>query len=1369
METGITFNANDNTQSAISGIIAGLTGMGAIGATAFQGMLQSVTNVSQRIGAFAWEITQLGATAEAMQGKFDMVFRSLAGDVTKQLVDFGQAAGRSKYELMRMAAEFQDTLVPMGFARDEAAEMSVGLTKLAIDLASFNDISDQEAFVRLQGGLIGNTENLLKFGVIANVAQLEQFALNNELWDGVGVLDPLTKATVIYQMTIAQTADAQNDAILTAWQFNNTMKALEAVFSELKTEMGSRLVPEFGNFLNIFKSFIPGVQQVGAGLAGVFANLMSTVHRFASGFIQSFTGLNFNQITKESKSWGHDLIIQFARGMAEATKYVIQVLQYIGDIITYWLIPHSPPKILPDIDTWGADTMMEYIKGFGEADLSLFDNIANQVSAYIKQAMPDEDELDKLDINQKITLSRQVIAENIKAVDDYKTAYFDAMLQNSEMSKYFATNIQDLSYYSNLMLKDYQSGVIGNIAPTQEWQAQVELAVANISASAGGLSPAFEDYLEVLFNSEYATEQVRVAQEELNAVTQHFSELLAPLNKELAEINDAKEAIRNQQRLEQLQSILTDETKTAQEKELANLEIRGIQIQEQIKNVEKEQDLASSIAQQKLNAAQEQQQKFQEELKIKQQILGVGQEQNSLLKEQEGILDSIQEKMEKMSDSMGKAAKGLGEGANQVKEAMQDLTDWGKAPPAISVFEETFTEIDGIFEELQPMSEQLGNTWGEIGQTINEYVVVKGLKFFYNTLIDIKTDFDELIRKVSIFQTLMTSDSVVQKLENIGTKIGFIINSFASGDLSKLFSSLEEGLPGIESNLNGFLDDFGRNFKAVFGVDISYQVQSVKEIFGTMFDSIVPTLQKVKNGFDSISNTVGDFFRDKLAKNSPVLQGIQQKFEKLYEIFNRSGWKIFASIFELIGGVIAGIVTTAFTIFVGLVEGGLVVFDGFLRILTISMETLERGAENWQKMTDIISKLFEAIGAGDFSGIVEQLFLLQMVLFDNFSMSMGALVEIIWTVIKTANDAIMAFFVSIVDTGLTILFGFNLQDVINIWTIIIDGWVNNFNKAVDSAREWFGDVWEKIKSTFWSGIAYITNVGEIWKNNFSSLLTIFGQLWDLAKEKLLQWGIWFLGKVYEWKIYLEENFEYAIQTILTNISSAWETLKTYLIEYGVWFYDLIAGFVVWITDFGTAFVQYLTDIYNNITSVQTAFQMAKKIIQDAMNGAGIVLNTFKNTLVGIYNEHIAPILTELSLTFYNLWDDLKQYFYDIGMWIIGMKDNFIMAVNAIMEKIAPLLEAIGLLDGASQGQTGGETGSGGNPRASTASDSMNLNTQSMRETLPTVRRAMTENDVKQLISQKTTHQTWNITFNQQNVEKRSPLEDMQLVKTFMGS
>ena len=70
-----------------------------------------------------------------------------------------------------------------------------------------------------------------------------------------------------------------------------------------------------------------------------------------------------------AKEWGVDTIPQFAAGMMAAINVVIGAIKAIGSVLADWLMPHSPPKVAPDIDTWGEQTGEQYGIGIGRADV----------------------------------------------------------------------------------------------------------------------------------------------------------------------------------------------------------------------------------------------------------------------------------------------------------------------------------------------------------------------------------------------------------------------------------------------------------------------------------------------------------------------------------------------------------------------------------------------------------------------------------------------------------------------------------------------------------------------------------------------------------------------------------------------------------------------------------------------------------------------------------------------------------------------------------------------------------------------------------------------------------------------------------------
>uniref|UniRef100_A0A6M3KU62 Putative tail tape measure protein n=1 Tax=viral metagenome TaxID=1070528 RepID=A0A6M3KU62_9ZZZZ len=183
------------------------------------------------------------ADAEEMTAKFDTVFKDSAQSVRAWAEETAKAMGRSRLDFMEMAASVQDTFVPMGFARDKAAELSKELTVLAVDVASFNNKVDADVMRDFQSALVGNTETVRKYGIVITAAGVEQEILKQGWADSTSEITEAMKVQARFNMIMAGTEDAQGDAIRTADSFTNQMKALNAAVREVKVAIGDQLLP----------------------------------------------------------------------------------------------------------------------------------------------------------------------------------------------------------------------------------------------------------------------------------------------------------------------------------------------------------------------------------------------------------------------------------------------------------------------------------------------------------------------------------------------------------------------------------------------------------------------------------------------------------------------------------------------------------------------------------------------------------------------------------------------------------------------------------------------------------------------------------------------------------------------------------------------------------------------------------------------------------------------------------------------------------------------------------------------------------------------------------------------------------------------
>ncbi len=195
------------------------------------------------VGALGAGLIKVASDAEETQAKFETVFRDLSSEVQEWAKTTGAELNRSRFDIIQYASSFQDTFVPLGFAREEAASLSKSVTQLGIDLASFNNIAESDAMEALQSALIGNHETVRRFGVIISQATLDQELFNMGIRGGVREASELEKVQARLNLIMRGTTDAQGDAARTSESFANQFRGLRAQIQEVGVQLGQILLP----------------------------------------------------------------------------------------------------------------------------------------------------------------------------------------------------------------------------------------------------------------------------------------------------------------------------------------------------------------------------------------------------------------------------------------------------------------------------------------------------------------------------------------------------------------------------------------------------------------------------------------------------------------------------------------------------------------------------------------------------------------------------------------------------------------------------------------------------------------------------------------------------------------------------------------------------------------------------------------------------------------------------------------------------------------------------------------------------------------------------------------------------------------------
>lgn len=195
------------------------------------------------------ESIKLASDFEEANSKFSVVFRGVERDAKAMRDTLVDSYAMSILEATRFLSTIQDTLVPMGYARNEAAALSGEIVKLAADLGSFNNIPTAQVIADIQSAMVGNHETMRKYGVVLTETTLKQEAMNQGWIKAGQEMSNAEKIQARLNIITQQTADAQGDMARTSGSFANQMKQLNANIENTKVIIGTALLPMINDLI----------------------------------------------------------------------------------------------------------------------------------------------------------------------------------------------------------------------------------------------------------------------------------------------------------------------------------------------------------------------------------------------------------------------------------------------------------------------------------------------------------------------------------------------------------------------------------------------------------------------------------------------------------------------------------------------------------------------------------------------------------------------------------------------------------------------------------------------------------------------------------------------------------------------------------------------------------------------------------------------------------------------------------------------------------------------------------------------------------------------------------------------------------------
>lgn len=235
---------------------------------------------------FAKDI-DLASQLTEIQNVVDVTF----GDMSDKMNDFAKTAvdtlGMSELTAKQIGSRYQAMGTAMGISKSMAqstndfvqkatngyadvansmADISINLTRLAGDMASFYNQDYADVAEKLQAIFTGQTKPLRAYGIDLTNATLKEWALNHGMEVNIKTMTQAEKTLLRYQYVMAQTAAAHGDFERTQTTWANSIRIATERLNQLRIVLGKIAIY---TFKPLVQSFNRAMEQIIKGAEGL--------------------------------------------------------------------------------------------------------------------------------------------------------------------------------------------------------------------------------------------------------------------------------------------------------------------------------------------------------------------------------------------------------------------------------------------------------------------------------------------------------------------------------------------------------------------------------------------------------------------------------------------------------------------------------------------------------------------------------------------------------------------------------------------------------------------------------------------------------------------------------------------------------------------------------------------------------------------------------------------------------------------------------------------------------------------------------------------------------------------------------------------
>lgn len=212
---------------------------------------------------FGSEAIKLGSDLNEVQNVVDVAFPKMSKQVDEFAKSAMYASGLSETMAKRYTGTFGAMSKAFGFSEQQSYKMATALTSLAGDVASFYNISQDEAYTKLKSVFTGETETLKDLGVVMTQTALDAYAMANGFGKTTAEMSEAEKVALRFAFVQSQLALASGDFARTSDSWANQVRIMKLQFQSFMASVGQGLINLFSPVIQVLNFLLSKLLTVG--------------------------------------------------------------------------------------------------------------------------------------------------------------------------------------------------------------------------------------------------------------------------------------------------------------------------------------------------------------------------------------------------------------------------------------------------------------------------------------------------------------------------------------------------------------------------------------------------------------------------------------------------------------------------------------------------------------------------------------------------------------------------------------------------------------------------------------------------------------------------------------------------------------------------------------------------------------------------------------------------------------------------------------------------------------------------------------------------------------------------------------------------